>query len=209
MYVAHLGSCSFELQEYQFVADTLVSVLSHARCHERRVSDGDLPSPACMLAFTRAFCLVPPLSPLAASLVLRSGRCGRLRPRQLSIQIGPIMPPKKETKKRAREETPDSSSEREEEEEKATSSKAKAKKTGSKKKAKVSPPLNNQPTNLVLPVDIKFPSKIANTTRITTWNICGLVPSQKKVSCSTEDYSSYEICHALCVDLCCRDFSTT
>ncbi|TCD63626.1 hypothetical protein EIP91_005177 [Steccherinum ochraceum] len=88
------------------------------------------------------------------------------------------MPPKKETKKRAREETPESASDHEDE--KATTSKAKATKTAPKKKAKVSPPPNNQPTNLVLPVDIKFPSKIANTTRIATWNICGLVPSQKK-----------------------------
>lgn len=89
------------------------------------------------------------------------------------------MPPKKETKKRAREETPDSGPEREDE--KATTSKANVTKSASKKKAKVSPPPNNQPTNLVLPVDIKFPPKIANTTRIATWNICGLVPSQKKV----------------------------
>ena len=87
------------------------------------------------------------------------------------------MPPKK-TAKRAREETPDESDPEQ------STSKAKA---SSSKKAKTTVKRadtteeNSQPTNVVLPVHIKFPPKIANTTRIASWNICGLVPSQKKV----------------------------
>ncbi|KAA1469446.1 hypothetical protein DENSPDRAFT_796065 [Dentipellis sp. KUC8613] len=39
---------------------------------------------------------------------------------------------------------------------------------------------NGQPTNKVLPVNISFPPRIPDTTRISTWNICGLAASQKK-----------------------------
>ncbi|OJT08188.1 Exodeoxyribonuclease [Trametes pubescens] len=37
-----------------------------------------------------------------------------------------------------------------------------------------------QPTNKVMPVDLKFPAKQEGTIRIATWNICGLAAAQKK-----------------------------
>ena len=40
---------------------------------------------------------------------------------------------------------------------------------------------NGQPTNKVLPVKISFPPRVDGTTRIASWNICGLASSQKKV----------------------------
>ena len=40
---------------------------------------------------------------------------------------------------------------------------------------------NGQPTNKVLPVKISFPPRVDGTTRIATWNICGLAASHKKV----------------------------
>ncbi|EIN07274.1 hypothetical protein PUNSTDRAFT_121434 [Punctularia strigosozonata HHB-11173 SS5] len=39
---------------------------------------------------------------------------------------------------------------------------------------------NGQPTNKVMPVQIRFPKKAAGTLRIASWNICGLAASQKK-----------------------------
>ncbi|KAH9980983.1 Endonuclease/exonuclease/phosphatase [Lactifluus volemus] len=39
---------------------------------------------------------------------------------------------------------------------------------------------NGQPTNKVLPVKISFPPRAENTSRIASWNICGLASSQKK-----------------------------
>src|ERR1700679_1505166 len=39
---------------------------------------------------------------------------------------------------------------------------------------------NGQPTNKVLPVKISFPPRADGATRIASWNICGLAPSQKK-----------------------------
>jgi len=39
---------------------------------------------------------------------------------------------------------------------------------------------NGQPTNKVLPTNITFPPRIDSTTRIATWNICGLAASSKK-----------------------------
>ncbi|KXN92221.1 DNA-(apurinic or apyrimidinic site) lyase [Leucoagaricus sp. SymC.cos] len=39
---------------------------------------------------------------------------------------------------------------------------------------------NPQPTNKVLPVHINFPPRLENTTRISTWNVCGFAASQKK-----------------------------
>ncbi len=41
-----------------------------------------------------------------------------------------------------------------------------------------------QPTNKVMPVDLKFPAKQEGTVRIATWNICGLAAAQKKVRCA-------------------------
>jgi AP endonuclease 1 len=40
---------------------------------------------------------------------------------------------------------------------------------------------NGQPTNKVLPVEISFPPRAENVTRIASWNICSLASSQKKV----------------------------
>ncbi|KAI0306311.1 Endonuclease/exonuclease/phosphatase [Multifurca ochricompacta] len=39
---------------------------------------------------------------------------------------------------------------------------------------------NGQPTNKVLPVKISFPPRAEDTSRIVSWNICGLASSQKK-----------------------------
>ncbi|KAI0032273.1 Endonuclease/exonuclease/phosphatase [Vararia minispora EC-137] len=39
---------------------------------------------------------------------------------------------------------------------------------------------NGQPTNKVLPMSISFPPRVEGTTRITTWNICGLAAASKK-----------------------------
>jgi len=39
---------------------------------------------------------------------------------------------------------------------------------------------NGQPTNKVLPVEISFPPRANGTSRIASWNICGLSSSQKK-----------------------------
>lgn len=86
------------------------------------------------------------------------------------------MPPKKKPTKRAREETPDSGSESEPKQKKASSSKKKAKTSTSEALDE-----NAQPTNTTMPENIQFPVKTADTTRIATWNICGLVASQKKV----------------------------
>ena len=41
---------------------------------------------------------------------------------------------------------------------------------------------NGQPTNKILPTEIKFPDKIDGTVRISSWNVSGLAASQKKVS---------------------------
>ncbi len=38
-----------------------------------------------------------------------------------------------------------------------------------------------QPTNKVLPVDIKFPPRVDECLRLATWNIAGWSASQKKV----------------------------
>lgn len=40
---------------------------------------------------------------------------------------------------------------------------------------------NGQPTNKVLPAEISFPPRANGTSRIASWNICGLSSSQKKV----------------------------
>ena len=40
---------------------------------------------------------------------------------------------------------------------------------------------NGQPTNKVLPIEISFPPRVNGTSRIASWNICGLASSQKKV----------------------------
>jgi AP endonuclease-1 len=45
---------------------------------------------------------------------------------------------------------------------------------------------NGQPTNKVLPVKISFPPRAEGTSRIASWNICGLASSQKKVSLQDE-----------------------
>ncbi|KAI0247961.1 Endonuclease/exonuclease/phosphatase [Lactifluus subvellereus] len=42
------------------------------------------------------------------------------------------------------------------------------------------PAPNGQPTNKVLPVKISFPPRAEGTSRIASWNICGLASSQKK-----------------------------
>lgn len=105
------------------------------------------------------------------------------------------MPPKKISKKRAREETPDTDAEREAEQA-STSTKPKA--SGSKKKAKASPSENTQPTNTALPAEITFPPKSEGTTRIATWNVCGLAASQKKVRNSRKRIPS-ELCLHYCV----------
>ncbi|KAF8478383.1 Endonuclease/exonuclease/phosphatase [Russula ochroleuca] len=39
---------------------------------------------------------------------------------------------------------------------------------------------NGQPTNKVLPAKISFPPRVDGTSRIASWNICGLASSQKK-----------------------------
>ncbi|KAH8107013.1 Endonuclease/exonuclease/phosphatase [Cristinia sonorae] len=84
------------------------------------------------------------------------------------------MPPKKITKKRTREATESDS-----EPEQVSTTKNKA--SGSKKaKKEDTVSVKPQPTNLVLPVRIEFPPKITGTTRIATWNICGIAASQKK-----------------------------
>ncbi|KAI0082604.1 hypothetical protein K474DRAFT_1632758 [Panus rudis PR-1116 ss-1] len=58
--------------------------------------------------------------------------------------------------------------------------KAKATKPQGKKAKKSPPPVNDQPTNKVLPVKIQFPEKNKGCVRIATWNICGLAAAQKK-----------------------------
>lgn len=40
---------------------------------------------------------------------------------------------------------------------------------------------NGQPTNKVIPVHVSIPPRVPGTTRIATWNICGLAAAQKKV----------------------------
>lgn len=40
---------------------------------------------------------------------------------------------------------------------------------------------NGQPTNKVLPVTITFPPKTPDSIRISSWNVCGLAASNKKV----------------------------
>ena len=52
------------------------------------------------------------------------------------------------------------------------------------KKAKLQSPVPDpdaQPTNTVLPVHINFPPRNAGTLRFSSWNVCGLSASQKKV----------------------------
>lgn len=84
-----------------------------------------------------------------------------------------------------------SSSDAEESEVEASQSQSK-----SKKKAKVANTsekdgaedgglsANGQPTNKVLPVNINFAPKPADSIRISSWNICGLGASSKKVNTS-------------------------
>jgi AP endonuclease 1 len=50
---------------------------------------------------------------------------------------------------------------------------------------------NGQPTNKVLPIKISFPSRAENTSRIASWNICGLASSQKKV-CSRDKCPAHQ-----------------
>lgn len=56
-----------------------------------------------------------------------------------------------------------------------------AKATKTTKASKADKPVNDQPTNKVLPVQINFPAKNEGCVRVATWNICGLAAAQKKV----------------------------
>lgn len=55
-----------------------------------------------------------------------------------------------------------------------------APKVAKKAKAAEEPPSSAQPKNKTLPVNINFPSRIAGTLRLASWNVAGLAASQKK-----------------------------
>ncbi|CAL1704599.1 unnamed protein product [Somion occarium] len=84
------------------------------------------------------------------------------------------MPPKRKassSKRKLEESEPDTDAEYSERE---------VAKPKAKKAKKSSPPVNDQPTNKVLPVHIHFPPKNEACMRVATWNICGLAAAQKK-----------------------------
>ncbi|KAF9013973.1 Endonuclease/exonuclease/phosphatase [Cyathus striatus] len=95
-------------------------------------------------------------------------------PRRSGLSSAVSMPPKRPSNKRKVEESSGSDAINE-----GSSVAKRPKKNTSETPASASSE-SAQPTNKVLPVHISFPPKTAESTRIATWNVCGLAASQKK-----------------------------